>query len=94
MIESNGDSPGVIKIGFVDSRGVIGDGTLITLTFNVVGKNGATSMITPQVTTGGFFYSGRKNPPINCHGRGGSLLRIHVGYLPVKENARKNCEIV
>ena len=50
MIESNGDSPGVIKIGFVDSRGVTGDGTLISLTFNVVGKNGATSTITPQVT--------------------------------------------
>jgi hypothetical protein len=50
MIESNGNSPGVIKIGFVDSRGVTGDGTLITLTFDVVGKNGATSKITPQVT--------------------------------------------
>jgi len=50
MIESNGDSPGVIKIGFVDSRGVTGDGTLMTLTFNVVGKKGATSKITPQVT--------------------------------------------
>ena len=50
MIESNGDSPGVIKIGFVDSRGVTGDGTLITLNFNVIGKNGATSKITPQVT--------------------------------------------
>jgi len=50
MIESNGSPSGTIKIGFVDTRGVTGDGPLITLKFTVVGKEGASSSITPRVT--------------------------------------------
>lgn len=50
MIESNAGSPGTIKIGFVDTRGVTGDGPLFVLKFTVIGKQGATSSITPQVT--------------------------------------------
>ena len=50
MVESNGGTPGTVKIGFVDTAGVNGDGTVVKVTFNVVGKNGATSPMNVQVT--------------------------------------------
>jgi len=50
MIEANSATPGTVKIGFVDTRGVSTDGTLIKLNYNVVGSSGSTSQVTPQVS--------------------------------------------
>jgi len=49
MIDSNGVTPGTVKIGIVDTKGVNGDGVLVKMTFNVIGQNGATSPVNVQV---------------------------------------------
>ena len=50
MIEANSATPGTLKIGLVDTKGISGDGTLITMQYTVVGKSGATTQVTPQVS--------------------------------------------
>ncbi|MEI6293546.1 MAG: cohesin domain-containing protein [Methanomicrobiales archaeon] len=49
MIDSNAGTPGTVKIGIVDTKGVTGDGTLVKMTFDVIGQNGATSPVNVQV---------------------------------------------
>lgn len=49
MIDSNGAIPGTVKIGTVDTKGVSGNGVLVKMTFDVIGKNGATSPVNVQV---------------------------------------------
>ena len=79
MIESNGAIPGTVKIGFVDTAGVNGDGMLVKVTFNVIGKDGATSPVNIQVsgawnlnlvdiqttTSGGTFTVGGAKSPLS-----------------------------
>jgi hypothetical protein len=50
MIETNVATPGTLKIGLVDTKGISGDGTLINMQYNVVGTSGATTQVNPQVT--------------------------------------------
>ena len=38
-----------MKIGIVDTKGVNGDGTLVKMTFDVIGQNGAKSPVNIQV---------------------------------------------
>jgi len=49
MIDSNGATPGTVKIAIVDTNGVSGGGVLVKMTFDVVGQNGATSPVNVQV---------------------------------------------
>jgi hypothetical protein len=79
MIEANGTRSGIVKIGVVDTEGVNGDGPLVKMTFNVVGKDGATSPVNVQVTgawktdlvdiqttsSGGTFTVGGKGIPVS-----------------------------
>jgi hypothetical protein len=50
MIETNIATPGTLKIGLVDTKGISGDGTLINMQFNVIGTSGTTTQINPQVS--------------------------------------------
>jgi hypothetical protein len=50
IIEENSATPGTVKIGLVDTKGISGDGTLIKLQYNVIGKSGATTQVKPQVS--------------------------------------------
>ena len=45
MVQANGTTPGTVRIAFVDSAGVNGDGVLLTLAFTAKGANGASSAI-------------------------------------------------
>jgi hypothetical protein len=49
MIDQNSGTPGTVKIAIVDTKGVSGDGALVKMTFDVVGKNGAMSPVNVQV---------------------------------------------
>jgi hypothetical protein len=49
MIESNEPTSGTVLIGAVDSKGMTGDGTIVAMTFNVIGANGATSPVGVEV---------------------------------------------
>jgi hypothetical protein len=50
MVEANSASPGTAKIGVVDTRGISGDGTLVSMNFKVVGNSGSSTQVTPQVS--------------------------------------------
>lgn len=50
MVETNSVSPGTVKIGLVDTKGISGDGTLINMNYKVVGGSGSTSPVTPLVS--------------------------------------------
>ena len=45
IVEGNEIQPGVAKISFVDTKGISGDGTLLRITFDVVGTNGASATL-------------------------------------------------
>lgn len=50
MIDSNSPSPGTVKIGVVDTKGVSGNGALIKMNFDVIGHSGSNSPVSVQVT--------------------------------------------
>jgi hypothetical protein len=50
MVEANSASPGTVKIGLVDTKGISGDGTLVSMNFKVVGGSGTSSQVNPQVS--------------------------------------------
>jgi hypothetical protein len=45
IVEGNEGQPGVTKISFADTKGISGDGTLLKITFDVVGANGASTTL-------------------------------------------------
>ena len=45
IVEGNEIQPGVAKISFADTKGISGDGTLLKITFDVVGGNGASTIL-------------------------------------------------
>ncbi|MFA5268449.1 MAG: cohesin domain-containing protein [Methanoregula sp.] len=49
MIESNEAMPGTVLIGAVDSAGMTGAGTIVDMTFTVIGATGATSPVDVEV---------------------------------------------
>lgn len=59
MIESNEATPGTVMIGVVDSAGMTGDGTVVDLTFNVIGAAGATSPV--NVAVRGAYTTDQKD---------------------------------
>ena len=77
LIESNPDNPGVIIIGIVDSSGINGSGSVVSITFDVLEKDTATSLTIKNVTahdvdtlvdlptnlTQGNFAGGDVSPP-------------------------------
>lgn len=46
MLQSNTDVPGIIAIGIADTDGINGDGSVVVVTFNVLGELGSTSSLT------------------------------------------------
>ena len=44
MIESNLDNPGIVIIGIVDSSGINGSGSLVSISFDMLGKSATSSM--------------------------------------------------
>ena len=77
LIESNLDNPGIIIIGIVDSSGINGGGSIVSVSFEVLEKNAASSIIIKNVTahdvdtlvdlptslTQGNFTAGDVSPP-------------------------------
>lgn len=45
LVEGNEAQPGVAKISFADTKGISGDGTLLKVTFDVVGSKGASTTL-------------------------------------------------
>lgn len=45
LVEGNEALPGVAKISFADTKGISGDGTLLKVTFDVVGVKGASTTL-------------------------------------------------
>jgi hypothetical protein len=45
IVEGNEVQPGVAKISFADTKGISGDGTLLLVTFEVVGAKGASTAL-------------------------------------------------
>ena len=58
MIESNEPVAGTVMIGIVDSKGMNGDGTLVDMTFSVIGASGTTSPVDVRVR--GAYSTGQK----------------------------------
>ena len=77
LIESNTDNPGVIVIGIVDSSGINGSGSVVSISFTVLEKDGSsyltienatahdvnTLVDLPTTLTQGNFLSGDVSPP-------------------------------
>lgn len=101
MIDSNGATPGTVKIGFVDTKGVNGDGTLVKMTFNVIGQNGATSPVSVQVAgawnldlvdiqtsvSGGTITVGGKKAPLSAVTLLGALC-VAVIFLGIRSRRK------
>jgi len=66
MIEANEATPGTVMIGAVDSAGMTGDGTLVDMTFSVVGATGATSPV--DVTVRGAYTADQKDVASQANG--------------------------
>ena len=49
MASFNDQNPGSVKVALADSNGISGDGTLVKLTFDVIGASGATSTMNVNV---------------------------------------------
>ena len=78
MIESNLDNPGIIIVGIVDSPGINGSGSIVSISFDVLEKDSASSLTIKNATahdvntlvdlptsfTQGNFASGDVSPPI------------------------------
>jgi hypothetical protein len=45
LVEGNEIQPGLAKISFADTKGISGDGTLLQVTFDVIGTNGASTTL-------------------------------------------------
>jgi hypothetical protein len=45
IVEGNEAQPGMAKISFADTKGISGDGTLLQVTFDVVGAEGASTTL-------------------------------------------------
>ena len=77
LIESNQDNPGIIIIGLVDSSGINGSGSVVSISFDVLEKDSTCSLIIKNVTahdvntlvdlptslTQGNFDAGDVSPP-------------------------------
>jgi hypothetical protein len=48
MVEANGTTPGSVRIAFVDSSGVNGDGPVIVVRFTAIGASGTSSKVDLQ----------------------------------------------
>lgn len=59
MIETNEVQPGTINIGIVDSQGISGDGSVILMTFTVLGAQGSSSQM--DVVVRGAFGTDLKD---------------------------------
>ena len=66
MIETNEVQQGTINIGIVDSQGIIGDGNVALLTFDVLGTQGTSSPM--DVVVRGAFGTDLKNVANNVAG--------------------------
>lgn len=45
IVEGNEVQSGVVKISFADTKGISGSGTILTVTFNVMGAKGASTIL-------------------------------------------------
>ena len=77
MIESNLNNPGIIIIGIVDSSGINGSGSIVSISFDVLEKDAASSLTIknaaahdvntlvdlPTSLTQGSFAAGDVSPP-------------------------------
>ncbi|KPK20810.1 MAG: hypothetical protein AMJ70_07900 [Dehalococcoidia bacterium SG8_51_3] len=50
LIESNLDNPGIIIIGIVDSSGISGSGSVVSITFDILEKDSASSLTIKNAT--------------------------------------------
>jgi MYXO-CTERM domain-containing protein len=66
MVQANGTTPGRIRIAFVDSSGVNGDGVIITLAFTAKGANGASSKV--DLVSRGVYNLDRVDVPVTTQG--------------------------
>jgi hypothetical protein len=66
MVQANGTTPGRIRIAFVDSSGVNGDGVIINLAFTAKGANGASSKV--DLVSRGVYNLDRVDVPVTTQG--------------------------
>jgi hypothetical protein len=66
MVQANGTTPGRVRIAFVDSSGVNGDGVIITLAFTAKGANGASSKV--DLVSRGVYNLDRVDVPVTTQG--------------------------
>ena len=66
MVQANGTTPGTVRIAFVDSSGVTGDGVIINLAFTAKGANGASSKV--DLRSRGVYNLDRVDVPVTTQG--------------------------
>ena len=101
MVEANGATPGTVKIGFVDTKGITGEGNIVKMTFKVVGAAGKTSQVNVQVpgawnldlvdiqtsTSGGTISVGGGKAPLSIVTVLGALCAVFV-FLGIRNRQR------
>ena len=66
MVQANGTTPGTVRIAFVDSSGINGDGVIINLAFTAKGANGASSKV--DLVSRGVYNLDRVDVPVTTQG--------------------------
>ena len=66
MVQANGTTPGTVRIAFVDSAGINGDGVILTLAFTSKGANGASSKV--DLVSRGVYNLDRVDVPVTTAG--------------------------
>ena len=66
MVQANGTTPGTVRIAFVDSSGITGDGVIINLAFTAKGTNGASSKV--DLVSRGVYNLDRVDVPVTTQG--------------------------
>jgi len=66
MVQANAATPGKVRVAFVDSSGVNGNGEILTLSFTAKGANGASSNV--DLTSRGVYNLDRVDVPVTTQG--------------------------
>jgi hypothetical protein len=66
MVQAKETRPGTVRVAFVDSSGVTGDGVIITLAFTAKGANGASSKV--DLASRGVYNLDRVDVPVTTQG--------------------------
>ena len=66
MVQAKETRPGTVRIAFVDSSGVSGDGVIIDLAFTAKGANGASSKV--DLVSRGVYNLDRVDVPVTTQG--------------------------